>query len=112
MKDLPSEANQRISRNSTLLYDTLYKKAGKDAIEIIVFRPYWQALVSVLCAGIGWSAEVHPPAHPVNELQIDVVVGADGRRNTLPGNDMHSTNLNAITLLDSSSIVQFIAVYV
>ncbi|KAB5541999.1 hypothetical protein PHYPO_G00086380 [Pangasianodon hypophthalmus] len=34
---------------------------------------------------IGWSAEVHPPAHPVSELQFDVVVGADGRRNTLPG---------------------------
>ncbi|MCJ8743058.1 hypothetical protein PDJAM_G00089380 [Pangasius djambal] len=34
---------------------------------------------------IGWSAEVHPPAHPVSELQFDVVVGADGRRNTLSG---------------------------
>ncbi|XP_060759338.1 protein-methionine sulfoxide oxidase mical3b isoform X2 [Neoarius graeffei] len=34
---------------------------------------------------IGWSAEVCPPAHPVSELQFDVVVGADGRRNTLPG---------------------------
>ncbi|XP_053544060.1 protein-methionine sulfoxide oxidase mical3b isoform X8 [Ictalurus punctatus] len=34
---------------------------------------------------IGWSAEVHPPAHPVSELQFNVVVGADGRRNTLPG---------------------------
>ncbi|XP_053364272.1 protein-methionine sulfoxide oxidase mical3b isoform X1 [Clarias gariepinus] len=34
---------------------------------------------------IGWSAEVHPPAHTVNELQFNVVVGADGRRNTLPG---------------------------
>ncbi|GAA6077869.1 protein-methionine sulfoxide oxidase mical3b isoform X1, partial [Tachysurus ichikawai] len=33
----------------------------------------------------GWSAEVYPPAHPVSELQFDVVVGADGRRNTLPG---------------------------
>ncbi|KAI5617966.1 protein-methionine sulfoxide oxidase mical3b isoform X4 [Silurus asotus] len=34
---------------------------------------------------VGWSAEVHPPAHEVNKLQFDVVVGADGRRNTLPG---------------------------
>ncbi|KAM7002839.1 protein-methionine sulfoxide oxidase mical3a isoform 3-T3 [Tautogolabrus adspersus] len=35
--------------------------------------------------GIGWRAEVHPRTHPVNELEFDVIVGADGRRNTLPG---------------------------
>ncbi|XP_072529106.1 protein-methionine sulfoxide oxidase mical3b isoform X11 [Salminus brasiliensis] len=34
---------------------------------------------------IGWRAEVHPTPHPVSELQFDVVIGADGRRNTLPG---------------------------
>ncbi|XP_058273406.1 protein-methionine sulfoxide oxidase mical3b isoform X12 [Hemibagrus wyckioides] len=34
---------------------------------------------------IGWSAEIYPAEHPVSELQFDVVVGADGRRNTLPG---------------------------
>ncbi|XP_062850852.1 protein-methionine sulfoxide oxidase mical3b isoform X3 [Trichomycterus rosablanca] len=34
---------------------------------------------------IGWRAEVHPTSHPVSELEFDVVVGADGRRNTLPG---------------------------
>ncbi|XP_048869114.1 protein-methionine sulfoxide oxidase mical3a-like isoform X18 [Brienomyrus brachyistius] len=34
---------------------------------------------------IGWRAEVSPGTHPVNELEFDVVIGADGRRNTLPG---------------------------
>ncbi|XP_017554434.1 protein-methionine sulfoxide oxidase mical3b isoform X2 [Pygocentrus nattereri] len=34
---------------------------------------------------VGWRAEVHPTSHPVSELQFDVVIGADGRRNTLPG---------------------------
>ncbi|XP_038146862.1 protein-methionine sulfoxide oxidase mical3a isoform X26 [Cyprinodon tularosa] len=34
---------------------------------------------------IGWRAEVHPKTHPVNELEFDVIIGADGRRNTLPG---------------------------
>ncbi|XP_036419648.1 protein-methionine sulfoxide oxidase mical3b isoform X1 [Colossoma macropomum] len=34
---------------------------------------------------VGWRAEVHPTPHPVSELQFDVVIGADGRRNTLPG---------------------------
>ncbi|XP_077565228.1 protein-methionine sulfoxide oxidase mical3a-like [Stigmatopora nigra] len=34
---------------------------------------------------IGWRSEVHPRTHPVNELEFDVIIGADGRRNTLPG---------------------------
>ncbi|XP_036376457.1 protein-methionine sulfoxide oxidase mical3a isoform X3 [Megalops cyprinoides] len=34
---------------------------------------------------VGWRAEVHPCTHPVSELQFDVIIGADGRRNTLPG---------------------------
>ncbi|XP_039881001.1 protein-methionine sulfoxide oxidase mical3a isoform X18 [Simochromis diagramma] len=34
---------------------------------------------------IGWRAEIHPRTHPVSELEFDVIIGADGRRNTLPG---------------------------
>ncbi|KAG7454284.1 hypothetical protein MATL_G00257980 [Megalops atlanticus] len=34
---------------------------------------------------VGWRAEVHPCTHPVSELEFDVIIGADGRRNTLPG---------------------------
>ncbi|KAJ8006469.1 hypothetical protein DPEC_G00107580 [Dallia pectoralis] len=34
---------------------------------------------------LGWRVEVKPKCHPVNQLQCDVVIGADGRRNTLPG---------------------------
>ncbi|XP_065139596.1 protein-methionine sulfoxide oxidase mical3a isoform X4 [Paramisgurnus dabryanus] len=34
---------------------------------------------------IGWRAEVHPRTHPVHELEFDVIIGADGRRNTLSG---------------------------
>ncbi|CAB1333766.1 unnamed protein product [Coregonus sp. 'balchen'] len=43
------------------------------------------------CAGaidhikVGWRVEVKPKSHPINQLQCDVVIGADGRRNTLPG---------------------------
>ncbi|XP_034434180.1 protein-methionine sulfoxide oxidase mical3b isoform X6 [Hippoglossus hippoglossus] len=33
---------------------------------------------------IGWRMEVNPKCHPVNHLEFDVIVGADGRRNTLP----------------------------
>ncbi|XP_045554597.1 protein-methionine sulfoxide oxidase mical3a [Salmo salar] len=34
---------------------------------------------------VGWRVEVKPKSHPINTLQCDVVIGADGRRNTLPG---------------------------
>ncbi|XP_058841695.1 protein-methionine sulfoxide oxidase mical3a isoform X20 [Acipenser ruthenus] len=34
---------------------------------------------------IGWRAEVRPRTHPVSELEFDVIIGADGKRNTLPG---------------------------
>ncbi|KAK5601124.1 hypothetical protein CRENBAI_003912 [Crenichthys baileyi] len=33
----------------------------------------------------GWKMEVSPKSHPVNQLEFDVMIGADGRRNTLPG---------------------------
>uniref|UniRef100_H3CVE3 F-actin monooxygenase n=1 Tax=Tetraodon nigroviridis TaxID=99883 RepID=H3CVE3_TETNG len=35
--------------------------------------------------GIGWRAAIWPADHPVANFEFDVVVGADGRRNTLEG---------------------------
>ncbi|KAG7473708.1 hypothetical protein MATL_G00098760 [Megalops atlanticus] len=35
--------------------------------------------------GPGWRAEILPADHPVSNFDFDVVVGADGRRNTLEG---------------------------
>ncbi|XP_061494559.1 F-actin-monooxygenase MICAL3 isoform X9 [Rhineura floridana] len=34
---------------------------------------------------IGWRAQVHPKTHPVSEYEFDVIIGGDGRRNTLEG---------------------------
>ncbi|KAF1448158.1 MICA2 monooxygenase, partial [Pygoscelis papua] len=34
---------------------------------------------------IGWRAEFLPTDHPLSEYEFDVVIGADGRRNTLEG---------------------------
>ncbi|XP_048711554.2 F-actin-monooxygenase MICAL2 isoform X4 [Caretta caretta] len=34
---------------------------------------------------IGWRAEFLPMDHPLSEFEFDVVIGADGRRNTLEG---------------------------
>uniref|UniRef100_A0A671TZ13 F-actin monooxygenase n=1 Tax=Sparus aurata TaxID=8175 RepID=A0A671TZ13_SPAAU len=33
----------------------------------------------------GWRAEVRPSNHPVSDFDFDVVIGADGRKNTLDG---------------------------
>ncbi|XP_026167857.1 F-actin-monooxygenase mical2b isoform X6 [Mastacembelus armatus] len=33
----------------------------------------------------GWRAEVRPSSHPVSEFDFDMVIGADGRKNTLDG---------------------------
>lgn len=33
----------------------------------------------------GWKAEYKPPTHPVSQFEFDVVIGADGKRNTLQG---------------------------
>ncbi|XP_036442205.1 F-actin-monooxygenase MICAL2 isoform X10 [Colossoma macropomum] len=35
--------------------------------------------------GPGWRAEIRPADHPVADFDFDVVIGADGRRNTLEG---------------------------
>nr|KAF6496439.1 microtubule associated monooxygenase, calponin and LIM domain containing 3 [Rousettus aegyptiacus] len=34
---------------------------------------------------IGWRALVHPKTHPVSEYEFEVIIGGDGRRNTLEG---------------------------
>lgn len=36
-------------------------------------------------SGVGWRAAIRPADHPVANFEFDVVVGADGRRNTLEG---------------------------
>lgn len=36
---------------------------------------------------IGWHARVSPPDHPVSQYEFDVLIGADGKRNTLLGNN-------------------------
>lgn len=38
-----------------------------------------------LSTGIGWRALVHPKTHPVSEYEFEVIIGGDGRRNTLEG---------------------------
>ncbi|XP_069479738.1 F-actin-monooxygenase MICAL2 isoform X2 [Ambystoma mexicanum] len=37
------------------------------------------------CKKVGWRAEYLPIDHPLSEYEFDVIIGADGRRNTLEG---------------------------
>ncbi|XP_014665739.1 PREDICTED: protein-methionine sulfoxide oxidase Mical-like [Priapulus caudatus] len=34
---------------------------------------------------VGWRAQLSPKDHPINDYQFDVIIGADGKRNTLRG---------------------------
>lgn len=36
-------------------------------------------------AGTGWRARFNPVDNPLTSFEFDVVIGADGRRNTLKG---------------------------
>lgn len=42
-------------------------------------------LVNLLISEIGWKAEFLPMDHPLSEFEFDVIIGADGRRNSLEG---------------------------
>ncbi|XP_034382760.1 protein-methionine sulfoxide oxidase mical3a-like [Cyclopterus lumpus] len=46
---------------------------------------YFHRIVSEDRKEVGWRMEVSPKSHAVNQLEFDVIIGADGRRNTLPG---------------------------
>lgn len=50
----------------------------------------WSFCVCLHLSGLGWRAAVRPADHPVANFEFDVVVGADGRRNTLEGEEGNS----------------------
>lgn len=50
---------------------------------LLTWRTY--LLSRDVSSGPGWRAEVRPSNHPVSEFDFDVVIGADGRKNTLDG---------------------------
>jgi len=56
-----------------LLGVEVYENAGFDG------------LVEPLSAESGWRAKFSPADHPLSHYEFDALVGADGKRNTLPG---------------------------
>ena len=40
------------------------------------------------CAELGWRAKLSVADHPVSHYEFDVLIGGDGKRNTLKGLDL------------------------
>ena len=51
---------------------------------------------------IGWKAKISPAEHPVSQYEFDVLIGADGKRNTLEG-----TDTSFVLLGSAASLHQF-----
>lgn len=49
---------------------------------------------------IGWHARVSPTDHPVSQYEFDVLIGADGKRNTLLGNNFRWNKIVVLFLRD------------
>ena len=45
----------------------------------------FESLIEPTAVETGWRAKFDPPEHPVSQYEFDVLIGADGKRNTLPG---------------------------
>ena len=45
----------------------------------------YEDLIEPTDSETGWRAKVSPPDHPVSQYEFDVMIGADGKRNTLTG---------------------------
>lgn len=53
---------------------------GVEVHEGVSFIKTWEP-----SDGLGWRAHVNPVNHPVSHFEFDVLIGADGKRNTLDG---------------------------
>lgn len=49
------------------------------------FEMNYQITTKVVFSETGWKAEFKPSTHPVSQYEFDVIIGADGKRNTLQG---------------------------
>ena len=45
----------------------------------------FESLIEPADVETGWRARCDPADHPVSQYEFDVLIGADGKRNTLPG---------------------------
>ncbi|CAG9781752.1 unnamed protein product [Diatraea saccharalis] len=58
---------------------------GVEFHEGVSFEELLEPTVTENSETLGWRARVSPTAHPVSQYEFDVLMGADGKRNTLQG---------------------------
>ncbi|XP_038216876.1 F-actin-monooxygenase Mical isoform X10 [Zerene cesonia] len=58
---------------------------GVEIHEGVGFEELLEPAVSANSEILGWRARVMPHEHPVSQYEFDVLIGADGKRNTLQG---------------------------
>lgn len=79
-----AKSNMTLTQRASCSKYTPTKIISSSCASIVVFLD----LDSYFCfhlSVIGWRAAIRPADHPVADFEFDVVVGADGRRNTLEG---------------------------
>ena len=54
-------------------------------VHYILFFSLFLDLVAPQDIETGWRAKVSPAEHPLSQYEFDVLIGADGKRNTLQG---------------------------
>ncbi|VVD00198.1 unnamed protein product, partial [Leptidea sinapis] len=58
---------------------------GVEIHEGVSFEELLEPSVTNNAEVVGWRARVLPASHPVSQFEFDVLIGADGKRNTLQG---------------------------
>ena len=75
--------------HTVMLYTTFFAilalKKSKKKKWIFFFQKSFEELVEPEDIETGWRAKILPEDHPVNQYEFDVLIGADGKRNTLKG---------------------------
>lgn len=79
---LPSR-NKQLQHKSCPVLGVVVAGVGQGSF--MMFIPLFCLCLCSCVLGVGWRAAIRPADHPVANFDFDVVVGADGRRNTLEG---------------------------
>lgn len=66
----------------TMMMMNLWRVCETQTFNLLIFMCL--SIYLPTFAEVGWRIELNPKSHPINQLEFDVIIGADGRRNTLP----------------------------
>jgi len=81
-------------RGKKLKFVKLCLSALCPGLRLICFNITWKKNNSYTlknAADTGWRVKVDQENHPLSEYEFDVLIGADGKRNTLQGETLYTT---------------------